>query len=130
MMHSAYGIRTFESDEATEWLDAFNEAPSSAALERALQVGERADVKTSLEALAAAEVLAAWCGRPAPEIPPTLTAWMLGRAAAVNLDSLEAARAAVDRILADSELRRTREEYGELAAWRGAVMDLRHRLGD
>ena len=39
-------------------------------------------------------------------------------------------RGAVDQVLADSALRDSWEEYGELEAWRSAVVDLRRRLGD
>ncbi len=127
---TAFGIRTFETEDATEWLDTFIETPDAAILRSALDLPERPDLKASRLALAAAEVVAAWCGRPAPEIPPQLTAWMLGRTQAVNERALELARSAVDNVLADSGLRESWESYGELEAWRSAVVDLRHRLGD
>ncbi len=129
-MGSAFGIRTFETDDAAAWLERFAERPDTEELRAVLDFEDPADLRTARLALAGAEVVAAWCGRPAPEIPPQVTAWLLGRTAAVNEQALGLARSAVDRILADSALRRSWEEYGELEAWRSAVTDLRHRLGD
>jgi hypothetical protein len=128
-MGSAFGIRTFETDDATEWLDRFAAEPDIGMLRTALQLGEHPDLRSARLALAGAEVVAAWCGRPAPEIPPQVTAWLLGRTAAVSERALDMARAAVDQVLADSALRDSWEEYGELHAWRSAVVDLRQRLG-
>jgi uncharacterized protein DUF4259 len=126
----AFGIRTFETDDATEWMESFAQAPSSVSLRKALELGQHPDKKASRLALAAAEVVAAWCGRPAPEIPPSVTAWLLGRTQAVNERALLLAREAVDRVLSDSALRDSWEECGGFEAWRSAVVDLRHRLGD
>jgi len=129
-MGSAFGIRTFETDDATAWLESFTEAPGTSALRAVLEVHGRPGLGDARLALAGAEVVAAWCGRPAPEIPPQVTAWLLGRTAAVSERALDLARAAVDQVLADSALRDSWEEYGELEAWRSAVVDLRRRLGD
>ena len=125
----AYGIRTFETDDATDWLEAFAEAPKGDTLREALELGSHPSITTSRIAHEAAEVVAAWCGRPAPEIPPQVTAWLLGRTQAVNETALDMARAGVTRVLEDSELRDSWEDYGELEAWRSAVSDLRSRLG-
>ena len=129
-MSSAFGIRTFETDDAAAWLEDFAEAPDTSSLRTALQLEGRPALGEARLALAGAEVVAAWCGRPAPEIPPQVTAWLLGRTAAVNERALDMARAAVDQVLSDSALRDSWEEYGELEAWRSAVVDLRRRLGD
>lgn len=128
-MGSAFGIRTFETDDATEWLDRFTADPSTAELRRALELGEHPSLLDSRVALAAAEIVAAWCGRAAPEIPPAVTAWLLGRTAAVSERALNLARAAVDRVIQDSDLSDSWEQWGEAPAWRSAVQDLRERLG-
>lgn len=127
----SWGTRTFENDLALDWLDTFAATPSSARLREALSPdGLARGADEGSVALAAAEVVAAWCGRPAPEIPPPVTAWLLGRTEGVTEEILETARTVVETVLADSELRELWEEAGELEAWRGALEDLRRRLGE
>lgn len=132
-----WGIRTFENDDATQWIDGFAREPDPRSLAEALLASRPAadGVSPALPtqvahiALAAAEVIAAWCGRPAPELPPTVTAWLLGRTQAVTSDLLEDARQAVERIAQHSDLRQDWESSHELEAWQGALDDLRERLG-
>lgn len=134
---ASWGIRTFENDEATRWIAEFVESPEAASLLATLQaVGATHAVgapspqdPSASEALAAAEVVAAWCGRPAPEVPPQLTAWLLGRTDAVTREVLEEARRAVDSVLESDLLRAEWERSDEHHARRGAVEELRQRLG-
>ena len=132
-----WGIRTFENDDATDWIDGFARDPDPRRLAQALapiEPGED-EIPAALPAqdahitLAAAEVIAAWCGRPAPELPPAVTAWLMGRTQTVTSDMLEDARNAVERIAKRSELREDWESSRKLEAWQGALDDLRERLG-
>lgn len=132
-----WGIRTFENDDAADWIADFAETPERSRLARALEPVEQARGEAGTEAgvdacriaLAAAEVVAAWCGRAAPELPPQVTAWLLGRADAVTGRILERTRAVVDAVLEGSPLAREWEGTDEREAWHGAVEDLRRRLG-
>ena len=134
---STWGIRTFENDDATDWIDGFARDPNPRSLAQALLIsGSPTDeVPSALPAqdahiaLAAAEVIAAWCGRPAPELPPSVTAWLLGRTEAVTSDLLSDARNAVERIAKHSDLREAWDSSHKLKAWQGALDDLRERLG-
>ncbi len=134
---STWGIRTFENDDATNWIDGFARDPNPRSLAEALLIsGSPEDELPSAPpaqeahiALAAAEVIAAWCGRPAPELPPSVTAWLLGRTEAVTSDLLEDARNAVERIAKRSDLREIWESSYKLEAWQGALDNLRERLG-
>ena len=134
---SAWGIRTFENDDASDWIADFAEKPEEARLVAAIAPVEAAmgDSDAYLEApdacvaLAAAEVVAAWCGRPAPELPPPVTAWLLGRTEAVTGPILDRARKVVDEVLLRGELKDLWTESNEVEAWRGAIEDLRRRLG-
>lgn len=128
---AAWGIRSLENDEAAAWMARFAARPDPAALEAAFDaLDEDEGVATARAALAAAEVVAAWFGRPAPEIPPPVTAWLFGRRAALEEALLVRARGAVDRVAGAGELRRRREETGELVAWTSALEELRARLGE
>ena len=135
---AGWGIRSLENDRASAWIEEFAAAPDPERLRDALDPGQaaageaggRLEVSLCHVALAAAEVVAAWCGRPAPELPPQVTAWLLGRTAAVTGEILAKARGTVDGILEGSELRGLWEAAGELPAWTGAMEDLRRRLGD
>lgn len=132
-----WGIRSFENDDATDWIDGFARDPDPRSLAEALLASrpiedEVPSVLATEEAhiaLAAAEVIAAWCGRPAPELPPTVTAWLMGRTQAVTSDLLEDARQAVERIAKRSHLREDWASLHKLEAWQGALDDLRERLG-
>lgn len=134
---STWGIRTFENDDATDWIDGFARDPDPRSLAEALlpsrlsadEVPPALPTQEAHIALAAAEVIAAWCGRPAPELPPTVTAWLLGRTQAVTSDLLLDARQAVQRIAERSDLRGAWESSHKLEAWQGALDDLRERLG-
>ena len=133
----SWGIRTFENDVAADWVAEFAERPERRRLGAALVPVEEglrgsappAGVAECQVALAVAEVVAAWCGRPAPELPPQVTAWLLGRTDAVTGPILERTRSVVDALLEESSLRDEWERADELEAWRSAVEDLRHRLG-
>lgn len=133
----AWGIRTFENDEASDWIADFAERPDAGRLARALADAERAASEPELylaasaacEALAAAEVVAAWCGRPAPELPPQVTAWLLGRTDAVTGEVLDHARAAVRTVRERGELHDLWAESDEFDAWCSALEDLARRLG-
>lgn len=133
----AWGIRTFENDDASDWIGAFAECPESARLAQTLAKAEAAASDPDLylqaldacEALAAAEVVAAWCGRAAPELPPQVTAWLLGRTDAVTGEILDHARAVVRTVAERGELHDLWAESDEFEAWCSALEDLRVRLG-
>jgi len=133
----AWGIRTFENDAASDWIADFAERPDPRRLARALAPAEAAAGDTSVEldaedasvALAAAEVVAAWCGRAAPELPPQVTAWLLGRTDAVTGPILDHARRAVVAVARRGELRELWRDTDSFEAWLGAVEELRERLG-
>jgi len=119
----AWGINTFENDGALDWLGEFMDDPSEAALLTAFTA-----VPEDLEGedvLAAAEVVATLRGHPALTNPGELADLPPIHA---GDDTASHALAAIDSILADSNLKDCWEESGEYPQWLASVDDLRSRL--
>jgi hypothetical protein len=83
---------------------------------------------SSSRAIAAAEVLAAARGRPAPDLPSEVTDWR-SRAPGVDDRLLPLASKAIARILDGSELKELWHASEEGPAWEKRVADLSERLG-
>ncbi len=127
----AWGVGTFDNDEANDWLDRLD---TSADLDRALRpVAEAASeqyvsFRACVAALAAAEVVAACAGRPPAYLPEAADAWIRRRSGLLDADLRERALSAVDRVERDSELA---ELFGETSVdeeWHAAMRDLLERL--
>ena len=126
----AWGYRTFEDDTACDWLGAFLRRPALGAIESALDAALEPgfiDDHAAHGALAAAEVVAALNGRPAAGLDAGAAAWAAGQPPA-RAELLAKARAAVARVLGDSELRDSWADAGSLPAWESAVGELQGRL--
>ncbi len=92
---------------------------------------EDLDAGTAGIGLAAAEVIAALAGRPAGDLPESVTDWVAGKPPP-GAELLEQARIAVERVLAGSELAALWGDALNLAdgvAWRHGADDLLKRLG-
>lgn len=78
----AWGVGTFENDDASDWVYQLEEAGDLDLVEVTLQAA--ADPEAYLEAptccmaLAAAEVVAALAGQPAPDLPEEIRTWVGG----------------------------------------------------
>jgi hypothetical protein len=96
------------------------------ALEAALGSGF-VDDRAGARALAAAEVVAALNGHPADGLDGEVVTWAAGRPR-VGADLLSRARAAVARVVGESELRDIWLDAGSVAAWEAAVGELQSRL--
>ena len=127
----AWGVGSFDNDEANDWLDRLG---SPADLDRALRaVAEAASDQyvsfgSCVAALAAAELVAACAGRPPGDLPEAASAWIRRRSGLLDADLRARARSAVDRVERDSELA---ELFGETSVdeeWHAAVRDLLERL--
>jgi hypothetical protein len=127
----AWGHRSFENDDALDWVIEL-ESSGQAAIDRALtavtdEAEDYMDACDCTRALAAAEVVAALRGRPATDLPDAAQAWASGSPAPD--DQLVAkAMDATNRILADSELKDLWEESDGYRAWQANVEGLQSRL--
>ncbi|MEM7430351.1 MAG: DUF4259 domain-containing protein [Pseudomonadota bacterium] len=128
----AWGVGHFENDDAADWVweledkrslqpavDAISAVPSSGYLE----------APDASMALAAAEVIAAVAGKPAQNLPDSVSNVVSGLGKFVPEELKRRTRAAVERILAESELRELWEESEHFDQWRSNVQDLLSRLG-
>lgn len=131
-----WGTGAFENDNAMDWVtDALVPARDDGVLDRSLRLAAHSEPDEDLsapegeESLAAAEVVAALRGHPAPGLPPEVVAFVrrprpgpLDRLTQLSLD-------AIDRTLAvNSELAELWAD-ADPAPWLAAVADLRMRLG-
>lgn len=127
----AWGIGHFENDDAGDWVWELEDAGSLVPVESAIVgVGPEdcLEAPDACMALAAGETIAAAVGRSASDIPETVSKFVSGLDAPVAPDLVAKARAAVERVLANSELRELWEETDEFDAWQSKVRDLTQRL--
>jgi Domain of unknown function (DUF4259) len=127
-----WGVGTFENDEASDWVYELEKSRDLSVLRSTIDALRDAtgylEAPTCVNALAAAEVVAALVGKPASDLPENVTSWVKSNA---KLDAKELrapAVAAIDKILADSELKELWGESGEAENWEATVRDLRGRL--
>lgn len=124
----------FGNDEATDWLFDLEETYGAELLAEAFDVitkGEFHEQSDCCIALAAAEIVAAAKGKPAPDFPDDARKW-LGNQDTSDLAKIKAlskkAIAAVKKIQAKSELRDQWEESDEWHSWNMVVEGLLKRL--
>lgn len=124
----------FGNDEATDWLFDLEETYGAELLAEAFDVitkGEFHEQSDCCIALAAAEIVAAAKGKPAPDFPDDARKW-LGNQDTSDLARIKAlskkAIAAVKKIQAKSELRDQWEESDEWHSWNMVVEGLLKRL--
>src|ERR1700744_4530443 len=130
----AWGTGNFENDWALDWLGEFCESGDAskvqAALNRVVKHGgtkysppsiiERlrgqrphTDLLTAnfaSKALAAAEIVAMWLGRPLAKLPDGVTEWMQNHSSSLRPDIVPLARQAVNIVRTNSELKDLWEE--------------------
>lgn len=126
----AWGVGSFENDGALDWLADLQDEGLAAvrrALSAVVDAAEQPDAPDSCNALAAAEVVATLAGKPCADLPAEVQDWCKGKGPpAAELRAQ--AQAAVDAVLADSELKELFAETDNFGEWTAAVADLRSRL--
>ncbi len=128
---SAWGSRSFENEDAANWLAQLSTITPDDLTRIFTQA---ADDPTYLEApaasvaVAAAELIAALNGSPAEVVPPEIARWMPDRQSpAPELKAL--ALRALDRVRKNSELKDLWLEADGLNEWTAAIQDLQTRVG-
>jgi hypothetical protein len=128
----AWGVGTFENDEAGDWVYQLEEAGDLGLVRQTLLAAAEPsgylESTTSSEALAAAEVVAALAGRPAPDLPEEVRAWVAEHRVAMPADLRALAVRAIDQIGGESELKELWEEAEEQEAWADRLQELRGRI--
>jgi hypothetical protein len=127
-----WGPGSFENDTAADWADGLQRCADATLITEALsavnECPEFLEADEAACALAAAEVVAALCGRPAAQLPEQLAIWAHEHAAVFTPELLQLAATALNRITTDSELK-TLWEDGGADEWFKVVADLERRLG-
>lgn len=147
-----WGAESFQNDSALDWLGDFRENGDVSlvrtALQRVVEHGSTKQIPSSIilrllgrcyrtdwltaevssQALAAAEIVAAWLGHPSAKLPDDLLTWLQQHASSWQPDFVPLAQKAVSIIKINSELKDLWEE-GDAAKWKNAVDDLEQRLG-
>jgi hypothetical protein len=128
----AWGVGTFENDDASDWVYQLEEAGDLDLVHVTLQAA--ADPEGYLEAptccvaLAAAEVVAALAGQPAPDLPEEIRVWVREHRLRVPPELRTLSVKALDQVAADSELKDLWTESEERGAWVDRLQELRARL--
>lgn len=141
----AWGIKTFENDGAMDWLGEFLEAPGEQTILRAFSpepavarpglLGRLMGKKPGIvpaeldgeEVLAAAEVVATILGKPGAYNPEELAS---PPNVALRPETPQKALSAIDRVMANSNLKDCWQETEDFEAWKAEVADLRSRLAN
>jgi hypothetical protein len=126
----AWGTGSFDNDGARDWVGELEDGGITA-IESALDDAIRSSdlfAPTDVEAIAAAEVVAAAIGRPLPGLSEDIAALVAHVAPSVTPEHTARARTAVERVLNASELAELWEETDDADTWRGLVEDLIERL--
>ncbi|SDY70708.1 protein of unknown function [Lysobacter sp. yr284] len=130
----AWGVGTFENDDALDWLGDLTDTDDSAAVRARLAqalASDCLDAPDATTALAAAETVLSMLDAPTPSLAwhEEFAAWLPRHAAVADAALGAAAVDAVDRVLGeDSELRELWDETDDAGDWRAAVAALRSAL--
>jgi Domain of unknown function (DUF4259) len=129
----AWGSGSFDNDDASDFIFELEADATGVVVENAIaRIADVApddylDASEASRAIAAAEVVAACRGRPAPNLTDEVAAWATANASGPVKDLADRARQALRRILAGSELKELWDEQDD-TEWAEAVSELIHRL--
>lgn len=130
----AWGVGTFENDDALDWLGDLTDTDDSAAVRALLGqalASDCLDAPDATTALAAAETVLSMLDAATPALAwhEEFAAWLPRHAVVADAGLGAAAVAAIDRVLGEeSELRELWEETDDADDWRAAVAALRSAL--
>jgi Domain of unknown function (DUF4259) len=130
----AWGCGVFENDTALDWANRFSRSPSRRALSEPWYLVSRsghAGDDQGIEALAAAEVLAAMAGKPSPVLPAALERWAAENRLEPLVPDMQLAAEAIQAIqhVSDySELKDLFEGGGCLDEWLAVLEELIVRI--
>jgi hypothetical protein len=128
----AWGAGTFENDDAMDWVVGLPNASGDAVLRQALSPAASTgdgylEAPVCSIAIAAAEAVAAARGHPIASLPAEVAGWA-EKKPVIAADLVVLARAAMDRIVRESELKDLWDESDSADEWRAAMTDLGKRL--
>lgn len=122
----AWGHKTFENDDASDWLYELEESSDLSVIENALTFEDTyIEAPDACNALAAAEILLAIAGKPHSELPENAAAWVAENTHLNSAPLFPVAAASLAKVLSDnSELKELWEETEEFASWKDDVKEI------
>ncbi|MHB1186974.1 DUF4259 domain-containing protein [Thiobacillus sp.] len=130
----AWGIGTFENDDAADWLDELQASEDSAVLQAALEKPENGEeyleAPEGIHILCAGEIIAALQGSPTADLPDEARDWVQEHKSLDVSSLIPIATRKIDQVLDDgSELHELwQENEADYPAWRESVSALKARL--
>jgi Domain of unknown function (DUF4259) len=130
---ATWDYHNFDNDAAADFAEDFRKSPNEAVLYEALATAAEEEgvieAAEASQALAAAELVAAVIGKPAPDMPVGLLPATTQLDADGQDDLQELAIEAVEAVLRSSELQQRWAESENYAAWQALQQNLLQRLG-
>jgi hypothetical protein len=127
----AWGHGSFDNDDALDWVGELSQAEDTKHIaetfETVLESDDYLEAPDASTGLAAAKVVAALLGHPAPGLPEEVTTWLAGKKPP-STGLVKKARLVVERILNDSELKDLWAESEDSSGWQREVEELLKRL--
>lgn len=127
----AWGPASFDNDDAASWLDDLPDHADLTVLSQALTAVAAVDEVEAPEAsmaLAAAELVAALGGQPAPDLPEAARRWAADQQEQPAQVLRDLALSAVSRVQTRSELQELWDETPDGPRWQAVVANLAARL--
>ncbi|TGD80320.1 DUF4259 domain-containing protein [Hymenobacter wooponensis] len=126
------GFRNFDNDDAADFLADFADDPNEVVLLEALITAAEeegyVEADVAAQALAAAEIVAAWQGQPSADFPDDMLELADELDVSDEDELTELARRAVEAVLKRSELLDLWQDSKELPQWQQTQQDLLKRL--
>lgn len=122
----AWGYKTFENDDAADWLYELEESSDLSVIENALTFEDTyIEAPEACNALAAAEILLAISGKPHSELPENAASWVAKHTHLNSAPLFPVAVASLTKILSDnSELKELWEDSEDFASWKDDVSEI------
>ncbi len=129
----AWGLGSFDNDEAADYVVELLGAASAEVLTRALKgvvesIHEYVETSECERGIAAAEVVAAMNGSPSTELPEEAAAWGAAHRAELSPEMVSLALTAVGRIRECSELKDLHIDSEQVEPWLAHLDELETRL--
>ncbi len=127
----AWGIKTFENDDASDWIYDLEKTADLSLIESTLRLS-RDDYLQSPDAcniLAAAEVVLALRGKARPGFPEDAASWVSGNSSLDAAPLNDLAISAVEKVLSEeSELNELWQETEDFDDWKNDVLGIKSAL--
>ncbi len=130
-----WAVHGFGNDEALDWLTDLFDERDVYFIHNTLEIVVDFPLQEKVEswdcccALAAAEIVAAACGQPSPDLPISVKVWLEAYQFKADEEAVTLARKAVERIQSDSGLKDEWLESSSSQDWLHCLQDLGCRLG-